>query len=111
MPVLQVIIISLARCQFHLYNHWQDASSTFIITGKMPVPQLIIFYWQDASSTISNISRGLMSVPQWICEDNLTKPKPADEAPITGKRLGGCLNPILMILTSKMLAVTYSVEM
>ncbi|NEO96308.1 MAG: hypothetical protein F6K56_41695 [Moorea sp. SIO3G5] len=52
-----------------------------------------------------------MPVPQWICEDNLTKPNPADEAPITGNRLRGCLNPTLMIITSKMLAVTYSVEM
>ncbi|NEQ84335.1 MAG: hypothetical protein F6K26_30430 [Moorea sp. SIO2I5] len=35
-PLLQ----PLARCQFHFYNHWQDASSTFTTTGKMPVPLL-----------------------------------------------------------------------
>ncbi|WP_269086939.1 hypothetical protein [Moorena bouillonii] len=41
MPVPQLIIY-----------HWQDASSTCRITGKMPVPQLIIYHWQDASSTM-----------------------------------------------------------
>ncbi|NET68739.1 MAG: hypothetical protein F6K63_31835 [Moorea sp. SIO1G6] len=35
MPVL--LLQSLARCQFYFDNHWQDASSTLTITGKMPV--------------------------------------------------------------------------
>ncbi|WP_158517608.1 hypothetical protein [Moorena producens] len=36
MPV--PLLPPLARCQFHFYHHWQDASSSFTTTGKMPVP-------------------------------------------------------------------------
>ncbi|NEQ57044.1 MAG: hypothetical protein F6K53_06315 [Moorea sp. SIO4A1] len=35
-------------------SHWQDV--IILVTGKMPVPQLIIYHWQDASSTINHIS-------------------------------------------------------
>ncbi|WP_293082588.1 hypothetical protein [Moorena sp. SIO4A1] len=58
---------SLARCNNP--GHWQDASSTLITTGKMPVLLVqplarcqFYFYhhWQDASSTL--ITTGKMPV-------------------------------------------------